>query len=607
MADIPENENAQGPLDVLLANTLTSKANSGSTTKPLISNQSALDNMQKIYEQKLAEKNYFMQDMADAAAWWSGGAAGPSNALALRAQTRANQAATLQDLQAQIMQGQVNLSQLEGLGNDLRGPGSPAVAGANVQPGAGNQDRPNASQYTYKGTEIPEDIFNTMNSMRQMGYGTKAVEEYAKYAQSKAKAQAEANVSWNRADIMENVPILAPDGQVYPITTTKEEYLEYKRNPLHLPTALGGWINPKYPGPKSGEKKANGGAVRMATGGAVRMAMGGDPMEAQLTQNVPPAPEELVGNVPPSTERPNLQGGMLDRALSSIMGSAEAAPPQGSVSVSGWKPPVVNAVPNYGMQKQEAQSGLQQGEAKNSAELKALEEERSAAGKFIADLQNQSFSPTTLQKAQEIIDMAKSNPEYFGYGFKNDPIGFLMGLTGTVEDSAHGPSDEAAKNTSRLTAAKQFFQGEDAMEKRSRMNQLAKELGIAYEKEQFGGTGSKMGAQLTTISQAAKGLGANFPASQNLAQALTVQIVHERNSELAKEWQKYKSTPGLKNPDPYAFMNSPKVQGIVNEWNLKLNDTVGKVMNKPKEGSEDKDVNGNPIVFKDGKWMRVKK
>jgi hypothetical protein len=424
------------------------------------------------------------------------------------------------------------------------------------------------------------------------GFQTKLAE----FANTNASKKLESQYNWGRYDILENVPIQAPDGKIYHVSTTKEELDRYKRNPLDLPVALGGRVEPGYPGPQMNQapvqKKATGGIMRpqLADGGQPPV----DPMTQQSTM-----PQAGTAPVMPGS---GMQGGMLDTALSSLMGSAEAAP-QGQVTVQGWKPPEVANTQNYGFQKQTAQSGLQQGEEQNKAELKSLEEERIAAGKFIADLQNQSFSPTTLQKAQEIIDMSKEHPGYFGYGYKSDPIGIMMGLTGATEDPAI--TDEASRNTSRLASIKQQFQGEGAMEKRSRLNQLAKELGIAYEKEQFGGTGSKMGAQLTTISQAAKGLGANFPASQNIAQALTIQLVHERNSELAKEWNSYKST--VKNPDPYVFMMAPKTQAILNKWNVELNNQVSKVMNKPAEGSEDKDVDGNPIVFKNGQWMRVKK
>lgn len=356
-----------------------------------------------------------------------------------------------------------------------------------------------------------------------------------------------------------------------------------------VPGQLRGFLvsrdNPKI------QKKANGGAIRA-------LADGGDPMQAPVaTQDV--SPPVMPGS--------GMQGGMLDTALSSLMGTAQAAP-KASVSTQFTQPviqkgPVIERTTDPTWTGREQQSGLQQGEQQNSAELESLKQEREAAGKFIADLQNQSFNPTTLQKSQEIIDMVKKHPEYFGYGQKNDPIGVLMGLTGVQEDNK--TSDDATKNVSRLVSIKEHMQGEDAMEQRNRLNQLGRELGIAYEKEQFGGTGSKMGAQLTSISQAAKGLGANFPASQNIEQAITLQNVHLRNSELAKEWNDYKHT--VRNPDPYEFMMSPKTQGIINKWNLKLNSDVDSIRNRPTDGTRDTDAKGNEIIWQNGKPMRVKK
>jgi len=83
---------------------------SGTKTKPTIANESVLAQMQDLYNQKQAEKNYFLQDLADASAWWSGGAAGPTQGLAQRAAVRAAQTKELQDLQAGIA-GQQNAIQ----------------------------------------------------------------------------------------------------------------------------------------------------------------------------------------------------------------------------------------------------------------------------------------------------------------------------------------------------------------------------------------------------------------------------------------------------------------------------------------------------------------
>jgi len=82
----------------------------GSKGKAIVANESVLTQMQDLYKQKQAEKNYFLQDLADASAWWSGGAAGPTAGLAQRAVVRNAQDKQLQDLQASIA-GQQNAIQ----------------------------------------------------------------------------------------------------------------------------------------------------------------------------------------------------------------------------------------------------------------------------------------------------------------------------------------------------------------------------------------------------------------------------------------------------------------------------------------------------------------
>jgi len=63
----------------------------GTAAKPVIANESVLSQMEQLYKDKLARSQSFLQDMADASAWWSGGVEGLTRGLALRAQTRAAQ------------------------------------------------------------------------------------------------------------------------------------------------------------------------------------------------------------------------------------------------------------------------------------------------------------------------------------------------------------------------------------------------------------------------------------------------------------------------------------------------------------------------------------
>lgn len=66
--------------------------------------ESVLENLQKMYDERLAKKNSFMENMRDATAWWSGGVAGPSEALAKRAAERESEAGQLFQMQNAIAQ-----------------------------------------------------------------------------------------------------------------------------------------------------------------------------------------------------------------------------------------------------------------------------------------------------------------------------------------------------------------------------------------------------------------------------------------------------------------------------------------------------------------------
>jgi hypothetical protein len=189
MADPISNTETKGALDVLAADALTAKT--GTTARPTISNKDVLADMQKLYDQKLAEKNYFLQDMADAAAWWSGGAAGPSVGLALRAQTRAAQAKQLEDLQAQISQGKVNLAQL-GEANEAMGAPSANVTGLTGGAPAGAQTTSPAlpsGGYSIRGVPVPEVVYKAYQAYIKQGNLAKATEVFDTYNKEVTKGE----------------------------------------------------------------------------------------------------------------------------------------------------------------------------------------------------------------------------------------------------------------------------------------------------------------------------------------------------------------------------------------------------------------------------------
>ena len=508
----------------------------------------------------------------------------PETGVAMIGEKRAKEANELQNIGMLTAQADLMRQQLGAIKSGFGQTGTAPQVGGQPQGGDVRAARGQDSGYTFNG--VPLSVYDYQNLKNYAD--TNDIAGFKTAFKSLSDIHARAGAEFKGMDVVDaTVSGYDTNGQYrnFSAKITKADLQNWQDRGIVPPQFRGVLQDPKI---QPVQKKANGGSIRY-------MADGQQPENAPMAPIAQaPAPAPIAQAAP--------RGSMAEDIISMLSGSgsAQAAPPaQGKVTVS--PAPAIDYSFNPDFAGRSQQSGLQQEQQVNQTQLKSTDEERIAAGKFIADLQNQSFSPTTVQNAQEIIDMATKNPEYFGYGYKKDPVGFLMKLTGRTEDTQ---GEAGQRETGVLTGMKEFFSGEDAMSKRSRLDNLARQLGIAYEKEQFGGTGSKMGAQLTTISQAAKGLSSKYPPEQNIAQALTVQIVHERNKEIASEWDKYKST--VKNPDPYAFMNTPKIQSIINKWNLELTNKVDKVMNKPADGTKDTDKNGNPIVWKDGKPMRVK-
>ena len=99
-----------------------------------------LANMQAMITERESRKNSFMERMKDATAWWSGGVAGPAEALQNRALERARQEAELFGMKSQVSQAKTGQAQAETqaeanrLAMGLGGRGQTVAGGA---PGAG--------------------------------------------------------------------------------------------------------------------------------------------------------------------------------------------------------------------------------------------------------------------------------------------------------------------------------------------------------------------------------------------------------------------------------------------------------------------------------------
>ena len=105
-----------------------------------------LANMQKLIAERESQKNSFMENLKDANAWWSGGVAGPGEALRARQKEREEQEATTFGMKSQIAQYKAQQALAQRAQQDVLsavGGGAPGVPGApSVGGGAGTQIDP---------------------------------------------------------------------------------------------------------------------------------------------------------------------------------------------------------------------------------------------------------------------------------------------------------------------------------------------------------------------------------------------------------------------------------------------------------------------------------
>lgn len=144
----------------------------GTKAKPTITNQSVLSELEKIYAERKAEKEYFLNPLKQAAVgWWN--SQGPGVGLPLADKMRRDQDADLQNLQSQIITGKIGIGQLQNAMGSLKSPettapkislnGSPQ-AGGTTQTGAPANTPNTQGGYVYRGVPLDSDDFNIVQT-----------------------------------------------------------------------------------------------------------------------------------------------------------------------------------------------------------------------------------------------------------------------------------------------------------------------------------------------------------------------------------------------------------------------------------------------------------
>ena len=527
----------------------------GATTDA--SSTSILNNMQKMLDEYNSPYKKFQDSIDKAIAYTH---YDPTTALQAVNQKEQNEHTTKYNIAQNMANVGLLRDQLSGL-NQGFGQAQPQAGQAQpqagqAQPQAGQNQNPQApSGYQFKG--VPLTVYEYKTLQNYIGKADLGGFNSAFKAISDIHSQSQLNPAWgDRVDIV----VTGVDRQGRPVSesmnVSKAEAKAYEDQHIY-PAQIRPYISQA---PE--QKKAAGGSIQ-------HLAVGGQPMPVpDQTMPAPdaasvsaPAPSGPAATAPSAPVVPGsgMQGGLLDKALSSIMGSAEAAP-QGSVSVSGM--PAVG----YGFNPKAAQIGAESGarkdEAANAAALKQEEAERKAAGEFISSIENLALNTDEVQGAAKRVKAhAASHPEEFGWSYGKGAVPTALSVLEAVPNLiVPGSGSTVEKIYGNLSPSIP----KEALERRVATDADAKKLGLDFAKQMFPpGSGARLGLGLVGMASEAKGVGSSVPASVNSLNADLIDVAAEKRQRMLDGWGTYKkANPGA---SAYDYMRSSDYKAI-NKW-----------------------------------------
>lgn len=540
MADTPTTESSA--LDVL--------AKTGTTAKPGIVNSSILADMQKLYDQKLAEKNYFMQDLADASAWWSGGAAGPSAGLAQRAQTRALQSKQLEDLQAQLSQGKVNIAQLGEANTSMSEP----KAGISGLPTGGAQAPAGApaGEYTIRGVPVPVHVYKAYQAHLKQGNLAKANEVFDSYTKEETKF------------------LTAPG------TYKQEDYFDKNIGQMdrRTPMEVRGGTAPMVTAPTAASRAP---VPTQAVAGPQDAVQAGVPVISGYRD------EAKQGQLYTASQQPGYKGPPVAKPGESLHQTGEAidvadfkklkpeqlkwlrengyqqtlpdtdpnhfvkigtpritdAPAATQMSATApTQMPTTAPAPTQMLASTTAKPQSYSDYLVNQASKKEYTEKSSAASGEAAGKRRAAFESAAvdagkdLQTTNSMLNIMDNNPGAVGYSFKNSGVG------ATIEGVKLLTGKDIEPFARRLTLSK------EDVEAGNKFDALAQKNSLKFRQDVFKGTGAVSDFE-TKLAERASGLSRDNSIETNRFFAILAAESYRTVNKLGVEWDKYKKTnPG---------------------------------------------------------------
>ena len=519
----------------------------GSGSKPVIANESVLAQMEELYRQKLARNQSFLQDLADASAWWSGGVEGPTRGLALRAQTRAAQEKELEDLARNIATTKVGLGQLQEVGRSLqRGDiSAPVMGGA---PSGGT--RLPLGWGTYRGVPVPPEVYETIEAYRIAGDVGKANAAFAEYAKTRGQFLNQPGTFKQEDYWDENLGRTVPRN-AYQI---QQQELFGPR-----PTAPAPTMAPRAPvsaapaaTPASAATPAPAAAPTPTAATAVR--------DVYRFENMPPELKDAIREV---EKQSGLTRSMLDRPDVADYFNMQPLERRKAIFESRNATPVnVTAPTEAGAPTEPRRFGSRTEETLfKKGQEEYITTQQKEAGKIVgerrANLENLSKDINVrMNQVNTLLNILDETPEAVGISFRSPTMGLIMKAAESGLIPFLGKKDLEDVMATQMSPK--------ARVNREKFESLATNIAAEYRREVAKGTGQVSDYE-TKMFQKATGLEKTSPAEANRYFGVLAAENLRARKKLLELWQSY--PPGS---DFAAFEKSKEYKAVQDEMDARL-------------------------------------
>ena len=512
----------------------------GSGSKPVIANESVLAQMEELYRQKLARNQSFLQDLADASAWWSGGVEGPTRGLALRAQTRAAQEKELEDLARNIATTKVGLGQLQEAGGALQ-PGmtsAPVMGGAPTTTGGATLP---AGWGTYRGVPVPPEVYQSINAYLRLGDAAKANAVFAEYAKTRGAFLNQPG-TFKQEDYWDSNL-----GRTVPKTAyeVQQEMLMGGRPPA--PTAP--TMTPRAPAP---------------TAPAMTPAAAPTPTAATATrdvyrfENMPPDLKDAIREV---EKQSGLTRSMLDRPDVADYFNMQPLERRKAIFESRNATPI-NVTAEAGAPTAPRSFGSRTEETLfKKGQEEYITTQQKEAGKVVgerrANLENLSKDINVrMNQVNTLLNILDETPEAVGISFRSPTLGLIMKAAESGLIPFLGKKDLEDVMATQMSPK--------ARVNREKFESLATNIAAEYRREVAKGTGQVSDYE-TKMFQKATGLEKTSPAEANRYFGVLAAENLRARKKLLELWQSY--PPGS---DFAAFEKSKEYKAVQDEMDARL-------------------------------------